>query len=166
MTPAHQGREVIEFPPPSDVGTPNTPPMVAVPNVVGMTEADAVAALQAVLLVPATSQASDPTVPAGSVIAQDPTGGEAEQGSTVNLAISTGPGDTAVPDVVGQKESSATSQLEKDGFTVTVEQAADLTVPSGDVISQSPAGGSTAPPGSAVTIVVSTGPAVVDTPTP
>jgi len=105
-------------------------------------------------------------VPAGSVIAQDPTGGEAEQGSTVNLAISTGPGDTAVPDVVGQKEGSATSQLEKDGFTVTVEQAADLTVPSGDVISQSPAGGSTAPPGSAVTIVVSTGPAVVDTPAP
>ena len=162
MTPAHQGREVIEFPPPSDVGTPNTPPMVAVPNVVGMTEADAVAALQAVLLVPATSQASDPTVPAGSVIAQDPTGGEAEQGSTVNLAISTGPGEEAVPDVVGQKESSATSQLEKDGFTVTVTQAADLTVPAGDVISQSPVGGSTAPPGSAVTIVVSTGPAVVD----
>ena len=166
MTAAHQGREVIDFPPPADVGTPNTPPMVVVPNVLGMTEADAVAALQAVLLVPATSQSSDPTVPVGSVLAQDPAGGEVEQGSTVNLAISTGPGETAVPDVVGQSESSATTQLENAGFTVTVEQAEHLTVPSGDVISQSPAGGSMAPPGSAVTIVVSTGPLVVVDPLP
>lgn len=166
MTPAHQGREVIDFPPPSDVGTPNTPPMVAVPNVVGMAEADAVAALQAVLLVPASSQASDPTVPVGNVIAQDPSGGEVEQGSTVNISVSTGPGETAVPDVVGQKERSATSQLESAGFTVAVEQAADLTVPSGDVISQSPGAGSTAPPGSTVTIVVSTGPPVVVDPLP
>src|SRR5665647_965396 len=162
MTPAHQGREVIDFPPPADVGEPNTPPMVAVPNVVGMTEADAVAALQAVLLVPATSQASDPTVPVGSVIAQDPAGGEVEQGSTVNISVSTGPGETAVPDVVGQKEGPATSQLEGAGFTVTVEQATDPTVPSGDVISQSPGAGSMAPPGSGVTIVVSTGLPVVD----
>jgi len=162
MVPAHQGREVIDFPPPADVGTPNTPPMVAVPNVVGMAEADAVAALQAVLLVPASSQASDPTVPVGSVIAQDPAGGEVEQGSTVNISVSTGPGETAVPDVVGQKEGPATSQLEGAGFTVTVEQATDPTVPSGDVISQSPGAGSMAPPGSGVTIVVSTGLPVVD----
>ena len=161
MVPAHQGREVIDFPPPADVGEPNTPPMVAVPNVVGMTEADAVAALQAVLLVPASSQASDPTVPVGSVIAQDPSGGEVEQGSTVNIAVSTGPGEVAVPDVVGQTESSATAQLENDGFTVVVEQAAELNS-TGKVLSQSPVAGSMAPPGSTVTIVVSTELVVVD----
>ena len=166
MTPAHQGREVIDFPPPADVGTPNTPPTVAVPNVVGMTEAEAVAALQAVLLVPAINPGPDPTTPVGVVFAQDPSGGEVEQGSTVNIAVSTGPGEATVPDVVGQNESSATSQLENAGFTVTVEQATDPKVPSGDVISQSPGGGSTAPPGSAVTIVVSTGLPVVETTPP
>ena len=158
MTPAHAGREVIPFPPPANVGEPNTPPLTAVPSVVGMAEADAVAALEAAGFVAAVNRASDPAVAVGTVVSQDPAGGgEAELGSTVSITVSDGPGQVPVPEVVGTPESAARNQLEQAGFSVTVEQASDPDVPSGQVISQSVSG--EAPPGSTVTIVVSTGPA-------
>jgi beta-lactam-binding protein with PASTA domain len=68
-----------------------------------------------------------------------------------------------VPRVVGQKESDARAALEDAGFVVVVETAEDETVPEGRVISQDPGGGK-AEPGSTVTLVVSTGPPVVDPP--
>lgn len=164
MIPANAGREVIPFPEPADIGTPNTPPVVAVPNVVGMTEAEATSTLQGAGFALMVLTASDPSVPEGSVISQNPSG-EAEQGSTVTITVSTGPGDAEVPNVVGKTEGDATSTLEGAGFAVATEYAEDATVPSGQVISQNPSGG-TAPPGSTVTIVVSTGPPVVVDPPP
>ena len=165
MTPAHAGLEVIPFPPPANIGTPNTPPLTIVPSVVGQPEADAVAALQAAGFVAAVNRANDPDVAPGNVISQDPAGGaEAEMGSTVTITVSDGPGEVPVPNVVGSAENAARNQLEQAGFTVTVTQASDPVVPSGRVISQNPTG--TAPPGSTVTIVVSTGPAAEPPPPP
>lgn len=157
MTPAHAGREVLPFPPPADVGTPNTPPLAVIPSVVGMPEADAVAALEAAGFAVAASRVNDPDVPAGNVVSQDPAGGgEAEMGSTISIAVSDGPGAVAVPNVVGDQENAARNRLEQAGFEVAVEQASDPEVAAGRVISQNPSGD--APPGSTVTIVVSTGP--------
>lgn len=157
MTPAHSGREVIPFPPPADVGTPNTPPVAAVPSVVGMAEADAVAALEAAGFSVAASRVNDPAVEPGVVVGQDPAGGgEAELGSTVSISVSDGPGAVTVPNVVGDQENAARNRLEQAGFAVSVTQASSADVPSGRVISQSVSGD--APPGSTVTIVVSTGP--------
>ena len=92
MTPAMSGREVLAFPPRADIGEPNTPPMATVPSVVGLTEADAVAALGAAGFGVGVERTQDPAVPEGSVISQSPGGGaEAQKGSTVALVVSQGP---------------------------------------------------------------------------
>jgi len=156
MVPAHADREVIPFPEPADVGEPNTPPLVEVPSVTGLPEAEARATLEALgFVVAVVPQASD-TVPVGIVVSQDPSGGEAEQGSTVTIVVSTGPGQAEVPDVVGRSEADARAALTSAGFAVAVEQRPDA-APAGQVIDQSPRGGQ-ADRGATVTIVVSTGP--------
>ena len=72
---------------------------------------------------------------------------------------------TTVPDVVGQDEASATTEITGVGLTVTVTTAYSSVVAAGLVISQSPAAGAEVAPGSAVTIVISLGDApVTDTP--
>ena len=71
-----------------------------------------------------------------------------------------------VPDVTGQAQATAEANIVAAGLTVgTVTTASSQTVPAGDVISQDPTGGSTAPVGSAVDLVVSTGPGGGCTPT-
>lgn len=62
-----------------------------------------------------------------------------------------------VPDVVGQTQADGTLTLEGAGFVVVVVTAASSAVPAGSIISQAPAGGTEAAPGSTVTITVSTG---------
>ncbi len=158
MTRVMAGREVLSFPPRADVGEPNTPPMVAVPSVVGLPEAEATAQLQAAGFTVTPQQAADPNVAEGLVVSQNPAGGEAEQGSAVTIVVSTGPGEADIPNVVGLSEADARTRLENAGFEVTTQTAPDEAIAVGDVISQNPSGG-TAPPGSTVTIVVSTGPA-------
>jgi beta-lactam-binding protein with PASTA domain len=63
----------------------------------------------------------------------------------------------AVPDVVGETQAAGTSTLEGGGFVVAVETAYSSLVPAGSIISQVPAGGVDAAPGSTVTITVSLG---------
>ncbi len=72
---------------------------VTVPNVVGMTQANAASAIVAAgLAVGTVSQQSSDTVPAGMVMGQSPSGGaRVAPGSTVNLTVSTGPEDAVVP---------------------------------------------------------------------
>jgi hypothetical protein len=65
---------------------------------------------------------------------------------------------TNVPNVVGQTQAVATTNLTNAGFGVVVATANSGTVPAGSVISQSPAGGTSATTGSTVGIVVSVGP--------
>ena len=151
------GREVLSFQPPADIGEPNTPPMVPVPNVVGLPEPEAAAQLQAAGFQVGVEHAPDPNAAEGVVVAQNPGGGEAEQGSPVTIVVSTGPGEVQVPNVVGLTEAAARSQLTGAGLQVTVRQAPDSSVPQGSVVSQNPSGN--ARQGSTVTIVVSTGPA-------
>ena len=98
MTPAMQGREVLEFPEPPLVGEPNTPPVVTVPSVVGLSEAEAASALGAAGLSVAVQRANDPTAPPGTVTASDPAGGaQIEQGSTVTIIVSDGPAPEPTP---------------------------------------------------------------------
>lgn len=63
-----------------------------------------------------------------------------------------------VPDVVGDSQAAGTATLEGDGFVVSVATAYSPSVAAGDIISQSPIGGSFANEGSTVTITVSLGP--------
>ncbi|HEX6149491.1 Stk1 family PASTA domain-containing Ser/Thr kinase [Nocardioides sp.] len=92
--------------------------------------------------------------PQGQVIETDPAPGTSvPQGSTVTVYYSDGP--EQVPDVVGRQQAAAERLLTEAGFEVDVVETTDTTEPRGTVIRQSPQGGSTAPDGSTVTIVVS-----------
>jgi hypothetical protein len=80
-------------------------------------------------------------------------------GSAVNLVVSTGPVLVAVPNVVNLAQAAATTAITNAGLVVgTVTNASSSTVPAGSVISQTPVAGSQIAAGSAVNLVVSTGP--------
>jgi beta-lactam-binding protein with PASTA domain len=69
------------------------PPMITVPDVVGLAQATAETNIVAANLVVGTvTTAADNTVPAGDVISQNPTGGASiAEGSSVDLVVSSGP---------------------------------------------------------------------------
>ena len=78
------------------------PAMVSVPSVIGQTQANAQAALATVGLATNVSTASSNSVPAGSIISQDPAAGvSVATGSSVNLVVSSGAAQTVVGDVNG-----------------------------------------------------------------
>ncbi|MHA7270345.1 Stk1 family PASTA domain-containing Ser/Thr kinase [Arthrobacter sp. HLT1-20] len=129
------------------------PKPIPVPAVAGKTEADAVAALKAVGLVAAIApeRANSLTVPAGSVISQNPAAGNLKAGDTVTLTISQGPRMIAVPNLVGKQVDAATKALEDLGFKVSVETL--LGGFFGTVRFQTPDGGE-APEGSTIVLRV------------
>ena len=137
------------------------PQSVSVPNVVGATQAQAAPALiGAGLVLGAVSQAFSATVPVGQVISQAPAAGtSAAPGTAVNLVLSQGPSPVSVPNVTGMTRASAESAITGAGLIAgSVTQYYSLTVPVGNVISQTPAAGTGAAPGTAVDLVVSMGP--------
>jgi eukaryotic-like serine/threonine-protein kinase len=135
--------------------------VVAVPNVVGQSEAQALAALQAAGFASgAISNVATTSMSPGTVLTQNPAAGkDADKGSTVDLQIAQTPTATAVPDVIDLTRAEAESKLQNAGFSVSVRRRASTSVPSGRVIEQAPTAGVTAQPGSTVTIIVSSGPA-------
>jgi beta-lactam-binding protein with PASTA domain/tRNA A-37 threonylcarbamoyl transferase component Bud32 len=97
-------------------------PLVAVPKVVGLTQAKAVEALQAAeLQVGDVTPRPDPTgkIKAGVVMEQDPAAeAEAETGSKVNLVVSSGPEQVDVPRLVGLSLKQAEKELLDAGLKV------------------------------------------------
>jgi serine/threonine-protein kinase len=67
------------------------------------------------------------------------------------------PARTTVPDVIGMTLAQATADLQAAGLGVASVSGPSSTVPTGEVFSQSPAGGSFVPAGSTVTLDVSSG---------
>jgi beta-lactam-binding protein with PASTA domain len=130
---------------------------VAVPNVVGETQAAASSALTAAGLALGTvTQQSSSQVAPGNVISESPLyGTDVAGGSTVSLVFSTG---VAIPNVVGETQAAATSAITGAGLTVgTVTQQLGGAVAAGDVISESPAAGTNVAGNTSVNLVVSTG---------
>jgi beta-lactam-binding protein with PASTA domain len=142
------------------------PQMVTVSNVEGLTQAAATTAITgAKLMVGTVSQQTSNTAPAGNVISQDPASGRSvAPGSPVNLVISSGPQMVTVPNVEGLTDA-ATIAITGAKLTVgTVTQQTSNTAPTGNVISQDPASGSSVAPGSQVNLVISSGPQMVTVP--
>ena len=139
---------------------------VAVPDVTGKSESDAISSLtKAGLIAQASTAQNSDTVAKGQVISTDPsTNSLVNKGTTVTYVLSLGPEQVSVPSVTGQSQSSATSALTSAGFQVNVTTQASDSVSQGVVISQSPNGGDQADKGSTVTIVVSSGPETVSVP--
>ncbi|MBM3146826.1 MAG: serine/threonine protein kinase [Actinobacteria bacterium] len=142
--------------------------LIEVPDVVGKSEAQAVADITgAELKVDRVEREASDTVAAGLVIKQTPqAGAEVAPGSPVTLVVSSGQETASVPDVVGASQSDAEDALESAGFKVATQEQASDAVPAGDVISQDPSAGVTAAKGATVTLVISTGPTPTPTPTP
>lgn len=135
------------------------PTSATVPDVVGDLEATAVAEILAAHLGATVTFGTSPTVEAGKVISQVPSGGAtAAEGSYVLIKVSTGLSAATVPDLVGEAQGDASALLTTAGLLlgdITSQSSAES---AGTIIFQSPVAGLSVPGSSAVNIVVSTGP--------
>jgi serine/threonine-protein kinase len=130
----------------------------AVPSVVGLPLATAQKDIANAHLVSQVTRQPSSTVTKGDVISASPAAGNTvAKGSTVKLVVSSGAGAVKVPNVVGESQTAATSQLEGLGFIVNTVSAPNSTQPSGQVVGQNPPQGTAAAKGSTVTIRVSGG---------
>jgi serine/threonine-protein kinase len=99
-----------------------------------------------------TEQASS-QVSRGQIISQNPSAGtEAEDGSSVDITVSSGPRQTRVPNVVGGYVDEAIAAVWNAGFGYTVEYVQSAQ-PAGMVISTTPAGGTQLDPSSRSVII-------------
>jgi serine/threonine-protein kinase len=146
---------------------------VALPRVVGLTEAVATAKLDRVGFRASVSRVPS-TKPEGLVVSQEPAqGANAPKGSIVGIKVSDGPsvttetgttttpvpGGPAVPMVVGMGQAAAMARLERTGFRADSYPVASRR-PRGLVVSQRPAGGTRAPPQTVARLGVALGPGV------
>jgi len=139
---------------------PSANGQVTVPNVAGQSEASAAAELRNAGLVPVPALTASSTVADGMVIGETPPAGSVvAKGTRVTLAVSAGPGSSPLPDVAGLTAAQASTKLEQAGFKPTTEKQSSATVPSGRVIATNPSAGTEAQAGSAVTVLISSGPA-------
>jgi serine/threonine-protein kinase len=128
------------------------PESLAMPALVGGTEAEAVSALKDVGLVIALDRKADPAAP-GTVIGQVPASGTVASGSTVRITISAGPDLVRVPDIHGVIDAGTV--LTKAGLKaagIAVHGPIDSDAAGiGEAYRQAPAAGSLVPRGATVT---------------
>jgi eukaryotic-like serine/threonine-protein kinase len=145
-------------------------PDVTVPSLAGMTCAQAEAALQSTHFQSVCAPgAYNNDIQAGVLdlwsigSIQNPT--KAPYGATITLVPSLGHSPATVPSIpTSYTYQQAQAALQAVGLTATQNPESSPTVPSGQVISTSPASGASAPYGSAVTVNVSTGPPTTKVP--
>jgi eukaryotic-like serine/threonine-protein kinase len=132
------------------------PRTAEVPDVKGLSSAQAEHKITQAGLKPSTQSRSSASVPAGSVISTEPSQGtEVRAGSPVTVLLSSGPQQVSVPEVTGQSEAEARASLRAAGLqagTVTKREAAEQEP--GTVLSQSPTAGASVNSGAAVSLVV------------
>jgi len=136
-----------------------TTPKVVVPEVIGMTENEAVDALTAVELTVGPIDRTFSDEPSGTVLSQTPEPGvELEIKAEVSLTVSKGKELFGVPDFVGMTESDALQALRDAGFALdTIKREYNKTVADGQVFKQDPVAGANVPSGSLVTLYISRG---------
>ena len=137
------------------------PAPVAVPTVVGKAEPAAKQEIQAAGLVPASQPVANAAAP-GTVVDQNPRDGMRPPNSTVQLMVSTGPGQVAVPDLRNYQQDTASNRLAALKLSVgAINQVDSYEVAAGSVVSTVPKAGEKVTPGKAVTLNISTGLTVV-----
>ena len=148
----------------------STTETTAVPNVVGLTQAEAKSQIEAAGFtweLNPDKVASD-TVEAGSVVSTDPTAGTpAEKGATVRVTISSGPDSVIVPDnLVGMTPDEARKAIEAQGlkFEQSSKTVASDTVAEGKVAETNPSPGTKVKAGQTITVSLSSGSAEVEVP--
>ena len=141
------------------------PVKVIVPPVAGQQFSTAQTQLQNASFAVSEVQLTSPQK-AGTVIKQVPLAGtKAKEGSTVALTVSSGPGNTTVPTVIGETVAQAKTNIESQSLKVgSVQHQSSTAFAAGRVIDSSPSAGTSVPVGSKVTLIVSTGPPAVQVP--
>ena len=103
--------------------------------------------------------------PFDQVVDQDPNGGEeADEGSTVTLEVSGGPGDVLVPPVERLSEVQAVREIHRAGLEVTTDPEFSDKVKKDFAIRTVPPEGTTVTKGTRVRLLVSQGPEQVTVP--
>jgi len=136
------------------------------PDVVGMTQRQAVERLAAEELGSRTENDYSDTAPTGTVLRTDPpAGGKVRERGRVTLFVCVGPRTVTVPSVQGRSVDEVTVLLEKAHLTVgdRTEQYHD-SVPLGSVVSSDPVAGREVDNGTTVALVLSRGPRPVTVP--
>ena len=136
------------------------PRQVTVPSLEGLTEEEAVAALDdANLRLGEVTEETSDDVEEGLVIEQNPAPEErVDIRSEVDIVLSSGPELVVVPSLFGLTEDAAIAELEEVGLEAASEFAPSEE-PEGTVFGQDPEEGTEVEPGSTVVIVISEGPA-------
>lgn len=135
---------------------------IEVPKVIGVSEAEAVAALEQKGFTVSKTQEFDQYIKAGNVLSQSPEEGDmVPSGTTITICISKGPENTKVqvPDVMGKDEEEAMALLVEAGLQINVSEVnyADPAY-TGLVCYQSYSVGSYVEAGTVVDVSISLGP--------
>jgi eukaryotic-like serine/threonine-protein kinase len=137
----------------------DSPEQVQVPDLIGLTEAQARTAIgDAGLSVGQPEYVADADVGRDKVVRQDPNRDTfVDPGTTVTITVSTGKPMTSVPAVVGQDRATARTTL--DGANLVADfQEKESDQPKGQVIETDPAAGEQVPEGTRITVYFSDGP--------
>ncbi len=156
-----RGAGVAPAPPPA-------PQLVLVPGLTGDQLADAQRAIEAAGLKVGAVTRRAGSEAEGTVVGQTPaSGANVERGGSVDLVVSSGVVQVAVPSLVGKSLDAARAAISDAKLAVgqVTEKPSD-TVAEGVVISSSPGAGAQVAPGARVGLVVSSGPAPVVQPVP
>jgi len=133
---------------------------VAVPNLSGMTQAQAEDALTKIKLVPLPGTPEfAPGVDPGKIFKQSVNPGtNVDVGTTVNFVVALGSETVAVPKVAGLTRDNAISAIVAAGLGIDVHQEYNASVAAGNVIDTNPYAGVVCVKGTTVFVTVSAGP--------
>ena len=132
---------------------------ISVPSVIGDSEEEAKATLEAAGFDVETRSDYSDSVEKGKVMIQTPEADtKGKEGDTVTITISLGTETIDVPDVTNKSQSAAQSTLENSGLSAgSISEEPSDTVKKGNVISSDPAAGTKVNKGAKVNLVISTG---------
>ena len=146
------------------------PESIAVPNVVGLTQAEAKTQIEQAGFTWELNpdKVTSDTVAEGSVASTDPAAGtQAEKGATVRVTISSGPDSVTLPDnLVGMSPDDARKAIEALGLKWELDSSkvASDTVPEGKIAQTNPSPGSKVKAGQTIRAYLSSGSDQVDVP--
>jgi len=140
-------------------------PEVDVPDVVGLSEDRATDELEDAGLEVEARNRSNTEVDQGDVFRQNPeAGATAEEGDTVTIFVSSGPGEVTVPNLLTLTEDQAEDALDQVGLELGRVRRESSDAAEGTVIEQNPESGELLDEGEPVNIVLSTGVATATVP--
>ena len=132
------------------------PQLSTVPGIVGLSEAEAMAKIQAAgfrYVKEGVQLSAD--VAQGVVVSQNPQeSGKLEEGKTIGYWVSSGTGQIAVPNVVGMSQEKAAVELNAAGLDVATNTEVNTAQPVGTVLRQNPDATQQVDAGTSVTITV------------